>query len=116
MRTREKGIGRDRRRYGSHSGDGRRAAKRSTGKSDTRTKATGVPATPSGLMVEYEAGPLVALIWNDNSDNEGGFIIQRKVIGSEWKAVFGEFHSFLVCQHLTGSGRFQVDVYFSILT
>ncbi|MDD5665930.1 MAG: multicopper oxidase domain-containing protein [Actinomycetota bacterium] len=41
------------------------------------TPARVAPADPDGLAVVAEAGPQVALTWNDNSTNETHFIIQR---------------------------------------
>ncbi len=41
------------------------------------TPARTVPADPDGLAAVAEAGPQVALTWNDNSDSETYFIIQR---------------------------------------
>lgn len=37
-----------------------------------------VPDAPGGLMVDTVGSNHVDLIWNDNSDNEEGFILQRK--------------------------------------
>lgn len=41
------------------------------------TPARTTPADPDGLAAGVEAGPQVALTWNDNSSDETYFIVQR---------------------------------------
>lgn len=47
------------------------------------TSDSGVPAAPSGLTAtELEGG--AHLTWKDNSNNEAGFMIERKVGGADY--------------------------------
>jgi FtsP/CotA-like multicopper oxidase with cupredoxin domain len=53
------------------------------------TQARVAPAAPDGLGAVVEAGPQVALTWNDNSTNENYFIIQRTTdpVSVPWEAI-----------------------------
>lgn len=46
------------------------------------TAVTAPPAAPSGLVAGATAGTQILLGWNDNSNNEAGFRIERSVSGS----------------------------------
>jgi cytochrome c553 len=45
------------------------------------------PEKPTELEAELINNTKVNLSWNDNSDNEDGFIIYKKLTGSEWELV-----------------------------
>jgi predicted phage tail protein len=42
---------------------------------------TAGPLAPSLLTATLQAGPQVRLQWRDNANNEGGFVIERRVLG-----------------------------------
>ncbi|GAI56834.1 unnamed protein product, partial [marine sediment metagenome] len=44
-----------------------------------------VPDNPSNLLTEAVSGNQINLSWTDNSDNEYGFIIDRKIGSGSWK-------------------------------
>src|SRR5262249_40053979 len=48
---------------------------------------TGVPSAPSNLVGAVTGATQVTLTWNDNSNNEGGFTIQRSGDGVNWTAL-----------------------------
>ena len=48
---------------------------------------TGTPTAPSGLIVSAASTTTVNLSWDDNSTNEGGFRIERKLGVGEWSTV-----------------------------
>jgi len=49
----------------------------------------GVPVPPSSLKAISGSGTQINLTWNDNSDDEDGFRIERNIGGaSEWSQVF----------------------------
>lgn len=52
----------------------------------TLTSTSG-PAAPTGLAGAVTAAAQVTLIWSDNSNNEGGFAIQRSRDGITWTAL-----------------------------
>lgn len=52
----------------------------------TRT-CTSVPAAPTNLSGAVTAAAQVTLTWSDNSNNEGGFAIQRSTDGITWTAL-----------------------------
>jgi hypothetical protein len=47
------------------------------------------PAAPSGLVASSLSTSAIALAWNDNSDNELGFDIERSADGATWQVVAG---------------------------
>jgi len=63
------------------------------GLTDTATKAITVrealkpPAAPSGLEATAISTTQIVLRWQDNSDNEDGFRIERRVPGGSWREI-----------------------------
>jgi len=43
-----------------------------------------IPTAPSNLKVQYIFSSAINLIWNDNSNNESGFIFERSLDGNSW--------------------------------
>lgn len=48
---------------------------------------TTIPAVPTDLTVTAISSTRIDLTWQDNSDNEDGFKIERKVKGESWKEI-----------------------------
>jgi FtsP/CotA-like multicopper oxidase with cupredoxin domain len=46
-----------------------------------------IPTAPTALLPALQAGPQIALTWNDNSGNEAGFVLQRSVNGAAFQTV-----------------------------
>lgn len=49
--------------------------------------AVNAPAAPTGLTATLQAGPRVALAWNDTASNETGYVVQRSTAGGPWAQV-----------------------------
>src|SRR5439155_12158529 len=47
-----------------------------------------IPNAPSGLMATASSPTQVDLNWVDNSDNEGGFKVQRRTESSQYSTIF----------------------------
>ena len=60
---------------------------------------TTVPAVPTSLACEVQAGPVVALSWSDNATNETGFVVERSVNGGTFAPLTA-----LPAQPATGTG------------
>ncbi|NUU17595.1 multicopper oxidase domain-containing protein [Cellulomonas humilata] len=48
------------------------------------TAAVNAPAAPTGLTATPQAGPRVALAWNDAANNETGYVVQRSTGAGVW--------------------------------
>ncbi|MEA4926570.1 MAG: cadherin-like beta sandwich domain-containing protein [Syntrophomonadaceae bacterium] len=55
----------------------------------TRAAAKGqtAPSAPTGLTAVAVSGPAIKLTWTDNSDNELGFVIERKSTGGSYAEI-----------------------------
>ncbi|MGN6628154.1 MAG: NPCBM/NEW2 domain-containing protein [Tepidisphaeraceae bacterium] len=49
--------------------------------------ASGVPTDPNGLAAVSNGPTTVNLFWHDNSTNEAGFTVERKVAGGAWAQI-----------------------------
>ncbi|HMO25115.1 MAG TPA: choice-of-anchor D domain-containing protein, partial [Tepidisphaeraceae bacterium] len=58
--------------------------------SNEATAATpqGIPAAPSNLVGNANSASLVTLMWSDNSGNETGFAIERRIGSGGWVRIF----------------------------
>ncbi len=53
----------------------------------TRAAAKTAPSAPTGLTAAAASGPAIKLTWTDNSDNELGFVIERKSTGGSYAEI-----------------------------
>jgi hypothetical protein len=51
------------------------------------TLSSAPPTAPAGLLVTPESGSHFHLAWQDRSDNEDGFRVERRIPGAEWSTV-----------------------------
>lgn len=58
-----------------------------TVQSTSATAAVNAPAAPTGLTATLQAGPRVALAWNDVANNETGYVVQRSTGAGAWTQV-----------------------------
>ena len=50
--------------------------------------ASAAPAAPDGLTAIATSGSRIDLSWNDNSTDEKGFKLQRRISGGRWRAIW----------------------------
>ena len=55
--------------------------------STSATAAVNAPAAPTGFTATLQAGPRVALAWNDVANNETGYVVQRSTGGGAWSQI-----------------------------